>query len=164
MSDARWFDVDDDLKSAGGHFSRAGEIFDRGGFSGTELPAYMARMALMQAMQTGYTSLEAALERILEILGEEKPTGANYHADLLRRVSREIPGNRPAILDGELAAAADEARRFRHVARKSYDSFNVEGAASAIRAAAVIRDGIEAAIDRFRRAVETGYRTDDDKP
>jgi hypothetical protein len=157
MRDARWFDVEEDLKSTVGHFSRSVQIFEQGGFEGDGLPAYVARMALMQSMQAGYTSLESALERVLEMIGEEKPTGANYHADLLRRVSREMPGNRPAIIDGELAAAADEARRFRHVARKSYDGFHVEGAASAIRAAGVIRDRIAPAIDAFRRRIEDQY-------
>jgi hypothetical protein len=80
MSDARWVDVEDDISSSVQHFSRSVEIFERNGFLGDDLSAYMARMALMQAMQSGYTSLEAGLERILEILGEEKPTGgANYH-------------------------------------------------------------------------------------
>jgi hypothetical protein len=154
MSDARWLDVEEDMRSAVGHFSRSVEIFEQGGFEGNDLPAYVARMALMQSMQSGYTSLESALERILEMMGEEKPTGANYHADLLRRVSREIPGDRPAIIDGPLAAAADEARRFRHVARKSYDGFHVEGAVSAIRAAGLIRDRIKSAISAFRRKIE----------
>lgn len=160
MSDARWLDVEDDLASAITHFSRSVEIFERNGFAGEDLQAYMSRMSLMQAMQSGYTALETALERILEILGEEKPTGSNYHADLLRRVSREVAGNRPAILSGQLAEAVDEARRFRHVARKGYDSFRLEGAASAIRSAALIRDGIARAIDVFRREVEESDEND----
>ncbi|MGN6549901.1 MAG: hypothetical protein ACTHJ3_08425 [Pararhizobium sp.] len=155
MTDARWLDVDDDLTSAIGHFGRSVEIFERGGFSGTDLQSYMARMALMQAMQSGYTSLEGAFERILELLGEEKPTGPNYHADLLRRLSREITGIRPAIIHGTLVEAIDEARRFRHVARKSYDSFHVEGAASAVRAAAVIRDQIRSAVAMFRQRIDS---------
>src|SRR5690348_13941762 len=100
MSDARWFDVEEDVKSAVGHFSKSVRIFELGGFDGSDLPAYIARMALMQSMQAGYTSLESAFERILEMIGEEKPAGANYHADLLRRVSRDIPDSRPAIIGG----------------------------------------------------------------
>lgn len=155
MSDARWVDVEDDISSSVQHFSRSVEIFERNGFMGDDLSAYMARMALMQAMQSGYTPLEAGLERILEILGEEKPTGgANYHSDLLRRVSREIEGNRPAILSGPLAEAVDEARRFRHVARRAYDSFRIDGAASAVRSAAIIRDELSEAIGRFKMIMD----------
>jgi len=155
MSDARWFDVEEDVKSAVGHFSKSVQIFELGGFDGNDLPAYIARMALMQSMQAGYTSLESAFERILEMIGEEKPAGANYHADLLRRVSRDIPDSRPAVIDGELAEAADEARRFRHVARKSYDGFHVERAASAVKAAALIRDRVAMAIGVFRSKIES---------
>lgn len=164
MSDARWLDIDDDMKVAVGHFSRSAQIFERGGFAGNDLSAYMARMALMQSMQSGYASLEAVLERILEMLLEEKPSGANYSADLLRRVARDIPGNRPAILAGELAEAADEVRRFRHVARKSYDGFNLAGAASAVRSAAAIRDGIAAAIDAFREKMDGTRRHSVENP
>lgn len=153
MSDARWVEVFDDLGNAVAHFSRSVEIFERGGFDGNELAPYMARMALMQSMQSGYTSLETAFERILEIFGEEKPAGANYHADLVRRVSRAMPG-RPAIIDAELFAAVDDARRFRHVARRSYDAFRVEGAETAIRSAALISDRIVATVDAFRRLVD----------
>jgi len=154
MKDARWLEVEDDVASATEHFSRSIEIFQRGGFEGESLDAYVARMALLQAMQSGYSSLESAFERILEILGEEKPAGSNYHADLLRRIGRDIPGDRPAILDSQLFAAVDEARRFRHVARKNYDGFQLDGAASAIESAAVIRDGIANAIRSFRRTID----------
>lgn len=111
MSDARWIEVLDDADWAVTHFARAVEIDRVGGFEGDGLEAYKARMALLQAMQSGYTSLEGSRERILQILGEEKPVGAAYHADLVRRVSRDLPGERPALLDPELARAVDEARR-----------------------------------------------------
>ncbi|GJD57709.1 hypothetical protein [Methylobacterium dankookense] len=154
MSDARWIEILDDVNWAVEHFSRAVEIDRAGGFEGEHLDAYKARMALMQAMQAGHTSLEAALERILEMLGEEKPTGASYHADLIRRVSRPIPNDRPAILDADLAAAVDETHRFRHVARKNYNSFRVQDARSAIRAAERIRDRFPEAIRAFRGTID----------
>jgi hypothetical protein len=153
MSDARWLDVDDDLASAVFHFGRSVEIFNAGGFEGEGLSAYKSRMALMQSMQSGYSSLELALERVFEILGEEKPGGPNYHADLIRRARRDIEGDRPAILPHQLAEAVDEARRFRHVARRTYDDFRPDAAAPALQAAAVIRDQIVDAIAKFRRAV-----------
>ena len=154
MSDARWIEVFDDVAWAVEHFSRAVEIHRAGGFDGDHLDAYKSRMALMQAMQSGHTSLEAALERILDILGEEKPAGATYHADLIRRVARERPGDRPALIDAGLAAAIDETRRFRHVARKNYNQFQVKEASRAISAADVVRARLTEAIRSFQAVMD----------
>ncbi|WP_029029236.1 hypothetical protein [Salinarimonas rosea] len=155
MSDARWIEIDADVASALIHFGRAVEIFEAGGLEGDDLDAYKSRMALLQAMQAGHTSLEAALERILVLLGEEKPVlSATYHADLVRRVSSPIPGARPAVISGALARAVDETRRFRHVARKAYDGFEVPRAEPAVAAARVVRDALAEAIAGFRRALD----------
>ncbi len=85
-------------------------------------------MALMHALQSAYTSLEGGLLRILEMLGEERPVGENWHAALIKRVAAALPGQRPAILGERLARAADETRRFRHPATHNYDSFQVQEA------------------------------------
>ena len=162
MSDARWIEVFDDMKWAVEHFSRAVQIYQAGGFHGDDLDAYKARMALLQAMQSGHTSLEGGFERILEILGEEKPVSSNYHADLVRRVSRHLPGDRPAVVSGNLADAIDETRRFRHVARKNYNNFRVEEAYRAIDAAAVVRDQLIGAIQNFQQAVDLPDGEDED--
>jgi len=151
MSDVRWLDVEDDLTYAIMHLSRAVEIFDRGGFQGNDLQAYTSRMSLIQAMQAGYASLETGLERALEILGEEKPKGSYHHADMLQRLQREGAGGRPAVLSEELAKAIDEVRSFGNATRNDYDSFSMARAASAVRSAALIRDGIAFAIEDFRR-------------
>lgn len=157
MTDARWLEVHDDIDSAVRHFRNAVAIETQGLSAADDLPAYIGRMAFLQAMQAGYTSLEGALERILEILGEEKPASVHdYHAQLVRRVGRPIEDDRPAILEGALLAAVDEARRFRHVARKSYDDFDVSKAASAIRAAKTIAAGLAGAIEVFRGRIESG--------
>ncbi|MEX6507314.1 hypothetical protein [Jiella sp. M17.18] len=94
------------------------------------------------------------MERILEILGEEKPVGGSYHADLVRRVSRAVPASRPAILDVELAKAVDETRRLRHVARKNYNMFRIEEAAKALAAAEYIAAHLMAGFQRFRAMLE----------
>jgi hypothetical protein len=155
VTDARWLEVQDDVSSAVKHFRNAVAIEAQGLSGADDLPSYVGRMAFLQAMQAGYTSLEAVFERILEILGEEKPTsGHDYHAQLVRRVGRPIPDDRPAILDGDLLAAVDETRRFRHVARKSYDEFDVSKAAAAIRAAQTIAVRLDGAILIFRGKVD----------
>ncbi len=107
MSDARWTEVDEDMAAAAGHLARSVELFAAGGFAGEKLDAYRARMAFMHAMQSGHTSLEAALLRILDLLGEEAPSGRDWHADLIRRAARPLAG-RPAILAQAVADAANE--------------------------------------------------------
>jgi hypothetical protein len=155
VTDARWIEVMDDTTAAARHFSRAVELHALGGFEGTDITAYRASMALMHSMESGHSSLEGALERILEILAEEKPAAADsYHADLIKRASREIPNRRPAILPSDLGAAADETRRFRHVARRNYDSFRVEEAGTAIAAARLIAARLIGAIEAFRASID----------
>jgi hypothetical protein len=117
MTDARWIEVEDDLDSACRHFGNAAQLYDEGGFDADDIAGYRATMALLHAMQSAHASLEGALKRILEILGEEVPAGEHSHSDLVKRVSREVktPGHvRPAILRPDVARDMDESRRFRH--------------------------------------------------
>lgn len=118
------------------------------------MDAYRNRMALMHSMQSGSTSLEAALERLLERTGEQKPVGTDPHAALLRRFSKRSNGSRPALLDIALFSALDEARRFRHLARKSYDDLDVNRARPALNAAKLIVAEMETAISTFKTALE----------
>lgn len=155
MSDARWIEVDSDTASAAKHFGRAAEIYAAGDLEGDDLASYKNCMALLQAMQSVYTSMKAGLERILALLGEEKPVDSgSYHADLVRRASRPIPNARPAIIPADLARAIDETHRFRHVARKSYDDFSTTRAYPSVAAAGIVRDTLEPAIAAFRAAID----------
>jgi hypothetical protein len=155
MSDARWLDVQDDLTSAIRHFSNAVAIHAEGLSTEADLQAYKGRMAFMQAMQAGYSSLETALERIFEINGEQRPTsGRAYRAHLIRRAAREIPGERPAIIEGDLVAALHEARQFRQVARRGYDDFQVLRAAPSAMAAMIIAERIGDAVAAFKAKIE----------
>ena len=137
MTDARWLDVEDDFAAASRHFANAVLLFEANGFAGEELEAYRARMALMHALQSGYSSVEAGLVRVLEIIGEELPVGADWHAVLIRRFSRARNGDapRPALINAAIARDLDEARRFRHRAMHAYDDFEVERARPTIEAA-----------------------------
>jgi len=93
------------------------------------------------------------LLRILELFQEQPPTGARWPADLIVRVTRDLNA-RPAILTGEVAAAADETRRFRSVAAHAYDNFDEERAAKAAACAAALVSTLPAEIDRFRQIVD----------
>ncbi len=84
---------------------------------------------------------------------EEVPSGRDWHADLIKRVSHGIAG-RPAILPPDLARAAGETRRFRHVAMKGYGSFEVELSRPSVLAASFVAQNIGPAISSFRAAID----------
>src|SRR5712692_4731522 len=102
MSDARLIDIETDFAAASEHFAAAVALYELGGFAEPGLDGYRARIAFMHAMLAAHTSLESGIIRILEMVGEEKPTGEHWHADLVRRAGLERPGVRPAVLDPEL--------------------------------------------------------------
>ncbi len=156
MSDSRWADVEHDAGSAERHFARAVQLYETGGFGGSGIEAYAAQMAFMHAAQSGHTSLESALVRILEILDEDRPAGENWHSDLIRRVCHPMtgPNARPSILSDRLCAAADITRRFRNRATRNYDNFDAELARPAVAAARVIADLFVVEVTAVRALVD----------
>jgi uncharacterized protein YutE (UPF0331/DUF86 family) len=175
MSDARWADVEDDIKNASVHFIMATRLFDAGGLAPfdpegmaelQDIESYKSKMAILHAMQSAHTSLEAALKRILQILGEEEPTGDQSHADLIKRVRKAItmPGReRPAILPDDVAQDADETRRFRHSAAHDYNNFDPSRATPSIDAARRLGQKLKLSIDEFRAVVDpspSGWKND----
>jgi hypothetical protein len=66
VSDARWADVESDVVAVTLHFGNAIELYARGGFDiENHLERYARRYALLHAMQSGHTSAEATMRRIL---------------------------------------------------------------------------------------------------
>lgn len=172
MSDARWNEVDNDVQSAVNHFSMAIRLHEKLDCCNDDFETYQVDMALMHAMQSGHTSFESAMTRILDMLEEEKPSGESWHRDLICRVSNALE-NRPAILDSNLERAANETRSFRNLATRSYDTFSRERCDPAISAARDLVHGIPEAVSEFRRLVDPpanatpdtrGKRDGDDGP
>lgn len=149
MTPSRWIEVEEDIASAVRHFGQAVRLHEEGGFDRDDLDGYRAAMALMHAMQSGHTSLESALVRLLGLLREALPVGGEWHADLLRRVGRALQ-DRPALLTPSLLDAADHTRRFRHVAMRGYDTFEPARAADALAAAAILSRQLPEALDRWK--------------
>lgn len=159
MTDARWTEVEDDIGAATRHFALAVRLYDAGGFSDDhdDLDAYRASMALQHAMQSAHTSLEGGLKRILEILGEEVPSGAQSHVDLVKRVGRPMTlasHRRPAILTPDVEADVHESRRFRHRAMHDYNNFELMLATPSIDAARRLAKTLAPCIEAFRREVD----------
>ena len=66
-----------------------------------------------------YTALESILERIDKLFGL-RPSGAEWHAELLAGAFLDVPSVRPPVLDAALADALREVLRFRHFFRHAY--------------------------------------------
>ena len=67
-----------------------------------------------------YSGLERIFAHIASSIDQSVPTGPEWHRELLRQMTIELPGLRPAVLTSELAAEIDEFLRFRHVVRHNY--------------------------------------------
>jgi uncharacterized protein YutE (UPF0331/DUF86 family) len=155
MSDDRWLQVDQMIASALRHFGHSVASFQIGNFEGDSFKAYRNRMAFLHMMEAGYTSLEAGFERMMDLLGETRPSGSDSHAAILKRIAEPIPGKRAAVIeDGDLWQALDQARRFRHVARHPYDDIDLARAKPAVTAAETICQGLGAEIAAFKAVVD----------
>ncbi len=153
MSDARWIEVEIDFQTASEHFHKAAQLYKAGGFEGDDLESYKSGMAFMHAMQSGHTSLESGLVRILKILGEEAPAGGEWHTDLIRRVSRPTDG-RPAVLTKGAGEDADETRRFRNIATRNYNNFRPDEAKKSVNAAARLAGCLIVELKIFRATID----------
>ncbi|MBR2119377.1 MAG: hypothetical protein IJ935_12095 [Afipia sp.] len=165
MSDSRWSDVEADVEQALMHFGMAIQIFQAGGFDDPGIEGYKSTSAFKQGMDAGYTAVERAIEGILGILGEELPTGRDFHKVLLDRVTRPLTGDhaRPAIFDERLKKDLLEALRMRHRVRySSYDEFIPHLAEPSVDAARDIVARIRNAINEFKRKIDPERADDND--
>ena len=67
-----------------------------------------------------YSGIERVFVRIAEELNGGVPQGEQWHRQLVKDMSLEIPQVRPAVIDEELARSLGDFRRFRHVFRNVY--------------------------------------------
>lgn len=72
-----------------------------------------------------YSALERIFTQIASTLDQSTPAGPDWHRELLRQMTLEIPGLRPPVLSLASIAAIDEYLRFRHVVRHNY-AFQLE--------------------------------------
>jgi hypothetical protein len=75
--------------------------------------------AIASGIEKVYTGIEKALDRIVRALDGHTPDGPDWHAHLLRRLSVDLPGRRPAVLSPETYRSLDDLRAFRHRERNS---------------------------------------------
>lgn len=79
-----------------------------------------------QAIVTGYylhslyMAFEHTFEQVAEAFENHIEAKAQWHAQLLRRMTLTIPEVRPRLVSDEAYQCLDELRRFRHVFRSAY--------------------------------------------
>lgn len=99
-----------------------------------------------------YSALEASFERVAKYLDERVPQGGEWHAELLRQMSFEVPDLRPRLISTGLKSRLDEYRRFRHVVRKGYEhSLEWERMEPLVGSLPALREELEAAFVRFEQ-------------
>ncbi len=94
-----------------------------------------------------YSGIERVFVRIAEELNGGVPHGEQWHRQLVKDMSLEISGVRPAVIDEELARSLGDFRRFRHVFR------NVYGFALEDERMRPLEERLPAVLDAFRRQV-----------
>jgi hypothetical protein len=67
-----------------------------------------------------YSGLERIFSHIASGVDQSTPEGADWHRELPRQMTIDVPGLRSRVLTTELAAHIDEYLRFRHVVRHTY--------------------------------------------
>jgi hypothetical protein len=67
-----------------------------------------------------YSGLERLFELIARTVDQKLPDGETWHRDLLQQMAQDLPDARPAVISQDIAVAADEFRRFRHLVRNVY--------------------------------------------
>lgn len=67
-----------------------------------------------------YSGLERIFTHIATNVDQSVPTGSDWHRELPRQMTVEIPGLRPPVLDTRAAGNVEEFLRFRHVVRHIY--------------------------------------------
>lgn len=88
-----------------------------------ELPNY-DRGAMGYLLHNFYNGCESIFRSIARFF--ENDLGADsWHRDLLKRMTLEVPGFRPRVIDDELYRILDDFRAFRHKFRHSY-SFELD--------------------------------------
>ncbi|MEW6262105.1 MAG: antitoxin [Thermodesulfobacteriota bacterium] len=82
------------------------------------------RGAIGYLLHSFYNGVERIF-RAIALFFENELEPQTWHKDLLKRMTLEIPGFRPRVIDPELYRLLDDFRGFRHIFRHSY-SFELD--------------------------------------
>lgn len=83
-------------------------------------PSYLEIRGAGDIVHDYYNVIEHFFERVATEINGGLPSGADSHAQLLRRMARGVDGVRPAIINDGLRETLHEYLRFRHLFRHGY--------------------------------------------
>lgn len=83
-----------------------------------DFSAYVESLAIN--LHSFYGGIEVIFEKVMDFTGEEKPSGAEWHMELLERMTLRIKRLRPEVISVETAKKLDTYRAFRHKVRHIY--------------------------------------------
>jgi hypothetical protein len=113
--------------------------------------------ATVEALAYQLHNLYGACEQLFELIArafENQIDARRYHVDLLRRMTMEITGVRPALLSEALELDLHELRAFRHFFRHAYGIDLSPAKVRAVTAAAArTQPALKEALDRFILAI-----------
>ncbi len=123
--------------------------------------------AFVNSVALNLHSLYAGLERIFHLIAVEIDGGVlggeSWHKELLRQMTLDIPGVRPAVLNPETAAILDEYRRFRHLIRNIYAT-NIDPARikALVRQLDDLHNRVATDLERFTKFLDRLSRADEE--
>jgi hypothetical protein len=133
-------EIADDWAAVERHLERAQTVDPAAGWAAEALVA--------MSLDHAYEGFEQILLRVERELGLPARSGASWHRAALDLATRDLPGVRPAILDGAAHAAWGHLLRFRHFFRHAY---NADLSADELRAN---RDRLAAAVQHTRPGLQ----------
>ena len=78
-------------------------------------------------LQGAYNGIERLFEIIARNIDRERPTGNNWHQQLLQQMAMEVDTIRPAVISAASLQGLDNYRAFRHIVRHVYsDEFETQ--------------------------------------
>lgn len=97
-----------------------------------------------------YCAFESIFQRIATVFGNHLGDRAGWRAELLHRMTLDIEGIRPRVLNAPAYDSLDELRRFRHVFRSAYRlQLDADRLALVVRKARALQAVYEADLHQF---------------
>jgi len=107
----------------------------------------------------GYNALEQMALRVARRFENHIDDDRSWHAEIIRRMSLEIPGVRPRLFPLTLCDHIQELRSFRHVVVHAYDlTLRADKMQVVLRAAQTTRASLPEVVETFLVTLESGLQ------